>query len=49
MESLLCSALCLRLGACMSLCVLMPILEPSTAYENYIHEARTGAVTLRRT
>lgn len=35
-------------GVCMFLCVLMLILEISTAYENYIHEARTGAVTLRR-
>lgn len=33
--------------ACMSLCVLLLIVEISTAYENYIHEARTGAVTLR--
>lgn len=39
---------CVCVRACMSLCVLMLILELSTAYENYIHEARTGAVTLRR-
>lgn len=36
-------------GVCMALYVLMLIFEISAAYENFIHEARTGAVTLRRT